>query len=341
MYQSLINKLKSKNDLSQDEAREFIDSVLQGEIPSNILTEFLKLLNLKGFSSEELTGFAKAMRNVSNKVTYNGDVVDNCGTGGDGLKTFNISTTASLIASCSGVCVAKHGNKAITSNSGSADILESAGINIKLSSEQVAICLDKLNFGFMFAPLHHSSMRHVAASRKEIAPDKTIFNLLGPLTNPAQAKRQLIGVYSKSLMKIVAETLIKLGTERAMVIHSADGMDEISIYDKTHVIEINNSEMSSYEIDPKDYFICNSTIADIKVNNADQSLEMMLSVIKNKDTPARMISLLNAAALVYISGKSETISDAVKICENALKSKSVDIKVNELIKLTNSFKNVK
>ena len=321
--------------------REFIDSVLQGEIPSNVLTEFLKLLNLKGFSSEELTGFAKAMRNVSNKVIYNSDVVDNCGTGGDGLKTFNISTTASLIASCSGVCVAKHGNKAITSNSGSADLLESAGINIKLSSEQVSICLDKLNFGFMFAPLHHSSMRHVAASRKEIAPNKTIFNLLGPLTNPAQAKRQLIGVYSKSLMKIVAETLIKLGTERAMVIHSADGMDEISIYDKTHVIEINNSEMNSYEIDPRDYFICNSTIADIKVNDSEQSLEMMLSVIKNKDTPARMIALLNAAALVYISGKSETINDAVKICENALKSKSVDIKVNELIKLTNSFENVR
>ena len=341
MYQNLINKLKSKNDLSRDEAREFIDSVLQGEIPSNVLTEFLKLLNLKGFSSEELTGFAKAMRNVSNKVIYNSDVVDNCGTGGDGLKTFNISTTASLIASCSGVCVAKHGNKAITSNSGSADLLESAGINIKLSSEQVSICLDKLNFGFMFAPLHHSSMRHVAASRKEIAPNKTIFNLLGPLTNPAQAKRQLIGVYSKSLMKIVAETLIKLGTERAMVIHSADGMDEISIYDKTHVIEINNSEMNSYEIDPRDYFICNSTIADIKVNDSEQSLEMMLSVIKNKDTPARMIALLNAAALVYISGKSETINDAVKICENALKSKSVDIKVNELIKLTNSFENVR
>ena len=139
MYQNLINKLKSKNDLSRDEAREFIDSVLQGEIPSNILTEFLRLLNLKGFSSEELTGFAKAMRNISNKVTYNGHVVDNCGTGGDGLKTFNISTTASLIASCSGVCVAKHGNKAITSNSGSADILEAAGINIKLSSEQVSI----------------------------------------------------------------------------------------------------------------------------------------------------------------------------------------------------------
>ena len=142
-------------------------------------------------------------------------------------------------------------------------------------------------------------------------------------------------------MKIVAETLIKLGTERAMVIHSADGMDEISIYDKTHVIEINNSEMNSYEIDPRDYFTCNSTIADIKVNDSEQSLEMMLSVIKNKDTPARMIALLNAAALVYISGKSETISDAVKICENALKSKSVDIKVNELIKLTNSFENVR
>ena len=250
MSLDLINKLKSNNNLSRREAKNFIDSVLQGEIKKNILTDFLKLLNAKGFCAKELTGFAEAMREVSNKVHYDGDIVDNCGTGGDGLKTFNISTTASLIASSSGVCVAKHGNKAITSNSGSADILESAGINIKLTPQQVSVCLEKSNFGFMFAPLHHSSMKYVAESRREIAPEKTIFNLLGPLTNPAGAKKQLIGVYSESLMEIVAETLINLGTKRAMIIHSYDGMDEISIYDKTHVIEINNSEMRKYDIDP-------------------------------------------------------------------------------------------
>jgi anthranilate phosphoribosyltransferase len=333
----LINKLKSNNNLSRSEAKNFIDSVLQGEIKKNILTDFLKLLNAKGFCAKELTGFAEAMREVSNKVHYDGDIVDNCGTGGDGLKTFNISTTASLIASSSGVCVAKHGNKAITSNSGSADILESAGINIKLTPQQVSVCLEKLNFGFMFAPLHHSSMKYVAESRREIAPEKTIFNLLGPLTNPAGAKKQLIGVYSESLMEIVAETLINLGTKRAMIIHSYDGMDEISIYDKTHVIEINNSEMRRYDIDPNEYFSCNSSISSIIVNDAKQSLAMMMSVLKNEDTPARMISLINAAALVYLSGKSESISDGIDICKNSLETNSTYDKLSQLIELTNGF----
>ena len=337
MSLDLINKLKSKNNLSQREAKNFIDSVLQGEIKKNILTDFLKLLNAKGFCAKELTGFAEAMREVSNKVHYDGDIVDNCGTGGDGLKTFNISTTASLIASSSGVCVAKHGNKAITSNSGSADILESAGINIKLTPQQVSVCLEKLNFGFMFAPLHHSSMKYVAESRREIAPEKTIFNLLGPLTNPAGAKKQLIGVYSESLMEIVAETLINLGTKRAMIIHSYDGMDEISIYDKTHVIEINNSEMRKYDIDPNEYFSCNSSISSIVVNDAKQSLAMMMSVLKNEDTPARMISLINAAALVYLSGKSESISDGIDICKNSLETNSAYDKLNQIIELTNGF----
>lgn len=338
MHQSLINKLKSKKNLSQGEAKEFIDSVLQGNIDTNILTEFLRLLNEKGFCAKELTGFAEAMREVSNKVNYNGNLVDNCGTGGDGLKTFNISTTASLIASCSGISVAKHGNKAITSNSGSADILEASGINIKLTPEQVSICLEKLNFGFMFAPLHHSSMKHVADSRRTIAPDKTIFNLLGPLTNPANAKRQLIGVYDKSLMEVVAETLINLGTERAMIIHSYDGMDEISIFNKTHTIEVNNSKIMRYVIDPSDYFLCKSTISSIIANNAEQSLEMMLSVFKNDDSSARMISLINAAALVYISGEAKSIDEGIKVCTQALESNSVNEKLDKLIELTNSFK---
>ena len=305
--------------------------------------QYLVDMYTNGETAQQIAAAASVMREHSIKLPINDEnlktqLVDNCGTGGDGLKTFNISTTASLIASSSGVCVAKHGNKAITSNSGSADILESSGINIKLTPQQVSVCLEKLNFGFMFAPLHHSSMKYVAESRREIAPQKTIFNLLGPLTNPARAKKQLIGVYSESLMEIVAETLINLGTERAMVIHSYDGMDEISIYDKTHVIEINNSEIKRYDIDPSDYFSCSSSMSSIVVNDANQSLAMMMSVLKNEDTAARMISLINAATLVYISGKSESISDGIEICKDALETNSAYDKLNQLIELTNSFK---
>ena len=254
MHKELLQKLKNNNRLTINESKNFIDSVFMGNIPTETLTEVLLMLNKNGFSSEELTGFALSMREASNKVVFNKEVVDNCGTGGDGHGTFNISTIASLIACSTGVYVAKHGNKAVTSSSGSADILESVGININLTPKQVALCLEKYNFGFMFAPLHHLSMRHVAESRKSIAPDKTIFNLLGPLTNPANAKKQLIGVYSKDLMEIIADTLINLDIERAMIVHSNDGLDEISIFDTTDIIEINGSSITKYTLNPDDYF---------------------------------------------------------------------------------------
>ena len=337
MNNILIEKLRNKEKLTRDECSSFIDQVFQGSVDNKILTEVLILLNKNGFSSEELTGFAKSMRLVSKKVVTRNNVVDNCGTGGDGLKTFNISTTASLIASCSGACVAKHGNKAITSSSGSADLLKIAGINLNLTPEQVSICLEQFNFGFMFAPLHHSSMKYVAESRKTIAPDKTIFNLLGPLTNPASARRQLIGVYSKDLMRPMAETLINLGTDKAMIVHSHDGLDEISIYDKTYVLEIDNGDIKSYDIEPRRYFNTKSTIKDITVNDAVSSLKMMMDVLNNIKGPAKDICLINAAALVYISGNSDSIEEAIKLCDESIKSRSVYRKLQNLVKITNSF----
>jgi len=191
----------------------------------------------------------------------------------------------------------------------------------------------------MFAPLHHSSMKHVAASRKEIAPEKTIFNLLGPLTNPANAKKQLLGVYSKDLMSMIAETLVNLGTERAMIVHSNDGLDELSIFDITNVIEINEGDMKKYTVDPKDYFVNEYSMSDIIVNNTAESLDVLNSVISNEPGAARDIALLNAAALIYISGIASTIADGIKLCENALESKKVYNKIKNLITYTNTFNN--
>ncbi len=339
MHKELLQKLKNNNRLTTPESKNFIDSVFMGNIPAETLTEVLLILNKNGFSSEELTGFALSMREASNKVVFNKEVVDNCGTGGDGHGTFNISTIASLIACSTGVYVAKHGNKAVTSSSGSADILESVGININLTPQQVALCLEKYNFGFMFAPLHHLSMRHVAESRKSIAPDKTIFNLLGPLTNPANAKKQLIGVYSKDLMEIMADTLVNLDIERAMIVHSNDGLDEISIFDTTDIIEINGSSITKYTLNPDDYFKGNYSMSDIIVNNKEESLSFLDSIINNSNSAAKNIALINAAALLFISGKSKNIEEGIKLCEDSLKSMRVFNKVRDLIKYTNTFKN--
>ena len=339
MHKELLQKLKNNNRLTTHESKNFIDSVFMGNIPAETLTEVLLILNKNGFSSEELTGFALSMREASNKVVFNKEVVDNCGTGGDGHGTFNISTIASLIACSTGVYVAKHGNKAVTSSSGSADILESVGININLTPQQVALCLEKYNFGFMFAPLHHLSMRHVAESRKSIAPDKTIFNLLGPLTNPANAKKQLIGVYSKDLMEIMADTLVNLDIERAMIVHSNDGLDEISIFDTTDIIEINGSSITKYTLNPDDYFKGNYSMSDIIVNNKEESLSFLDSIINNSNSAAKNIALINAAALLFISGKSKNIEEGIKLCEDSLKSMRVFNKVRDLIKYTNTFKN--
>ena len=335
--QEIITKLKRNQDIDQDESILFMRSVFKGEVEQDVLTEILILLNNKGITSNELTGFAQSMREVSKKVITNREVVDNCGTGGDGIGTFNISTTASFIAASCDVPIAKHGNKAITSNSGSADVLTQAGANINLSPEQVALCIETINIGFMFAPLHHEAMKHVVASRKKIAPEKTIFNLLGPLTNPANSKIQLIGVYEKEKLQLVADTLKNLGAKRAMIVHSEDGLDEISIFNKTNVAEINNSDVIYYTINPDDYNLMDGNMSDILASNTSDSLSLMESVFNNNIGPALNISIINAASLLYLSGTEKSLESAIMACRDAVKDGKAKNKFKEFITFTNNI----
>jgi anthranilate phosphoribosyltransferase len=259
-FQKILDNLKNSQDLSSDEAFIVSEKMFEGSLSDNQIKDILLLLNKKNICSNELIGFARAMRKISTKVEINDKVIDSCGTGGDGLNTFNISTCASFIAAACGVKVAKHGNKAITSSSGSADLLHDAGAKIDLAPEHVSKCIEHMNFGFMFAPLHHQAMKNVANTRKSIAPAKTIFNMLGPITNPANAKIQLIGVYNNEVMHLIANALLELGTSRALIVNSRDGMDEASIYTETDVLEIKNNSIDSYSIDPKDFGIRGNSI---------------------------------------------------------------------------------
>ena len=337
--EKIMDILESGKQPSQQECSEFVNDVFSGRVEQSITTKILKLLNEVGLNSEILTGFAQSMRKASKKVKCNKEVVDNCGTGGDGLHTFNISTTASIIASCCNVYVAKHGNKSITSKSGSADLLSATGIKINISPDNVSDCIDKLNFGFMFAPLHHSSMKYVAESRKEIAPEKTIFNLLGPLTNPADAKRQLIGVYDSNHLEMIAKCLFKLNAIKAKVIHSADGLDEVSLFDKTEVIELLNGKIIHYDFDPSDYFnISNASLNDIKVDSIDESLDMFYSVINNEDSTAKNISILNSAFILTIANDDISIKEAIKECKNVVEKLVVKEKLRDLVSLTQTYK---
>ena len=336
--EKIVDILESGQQPSRSECSFFVNKVFSGGVDKDVITKILRLFNNVGFDAPQLSGFAESMRKASKKVICKKNIVDNCGTGGDAMHTFNISTTASLIASCCEVSVAKHGNKSITSNSGSADLLSGVGIKINLSPEAVSNCIEKLNFGFMFAPLHHSSMRYVAESRKEIAPEKTIFNLLGPLTNPAGAKKQLIGVYDSKYMKVVAKTLSNLGTERAKIVHSNDGLDEVSLFDLTSITSLTNHKIEYYDFDPSDHFdISRSKIDDIRVSSIDESVNMFRGVVNNEPGPARDISILNSAFLLSIAYDDISISEGIKLCRKALDKSLVRDKLEELITLTQSY----
>jgi len=332
--EEITDYLKSGNDLSTDQAFYMSEKIFEGALNDEQIKDVLLSLNKKGVCVDELVGFAKSMRKISSKVEINERVIDSCGTGGDGMNTFNISTCSSFIAAACGVKVAKHGNKAITSSSGSADLLHDAGAKIDLNPEQVKKCIETINFGFMFAPLHHKAMKNVASTRKSIAPQKTIFNMLGPITNPANAKIQLIGVYDKTVMNLVANALLKLGTSRAIILNSRDGLDEASIYDKTDILEIKNNSIESYTIDSSDYGIRGKNFDSIRTNQNISSLEIIFSIINNENSDAKEIAILNSALLVMLY-KEITLEDAIKECRNSLEAYLVRDKFNQYIDFTN------
>jgi len=335
-FKEILDYLKSNHDLSIEKAFYVCEKMFEGTLSDEQIKDVLLSLNKKGICVDELVGFAKSMRKISSKVEIEDKVIDSCGTGGDGMNTFNISTCSSFIAAACNVKVAKHGNKAITSSSGSADLLHDAGAKIDLNPEQVKKCIESINFGFMFAPLHHKAMKNVANSRKSISPQKTIFNMLGPITNPANAKIQLIGVYNKTVMNLVANALLKLGTTRALILNSRDGLDEASIYSKTDVLEIKDNNIQSYTIDSCDYGIKGKNFNSIKTNENRSSLEIIFSIINNEDSDARDISIFNSALLVMLY-KDITLEDAIEECRYSLDSYSVREKFNQYIDFTNQL----
>ncbi len=334
--QQAVSKVVGGSALTADEMVQTMRKIMSGECTDAQIGGLLVALRMKGESVEEIAAAATVMRELATGVTCKtADLVDIVGTGGDGISTFNVSTCSSLVAAAAGIKVAKHGNRAVSSSSGAADVLEAAGVNIDLDAEQVAKCVDTVGLGFMFAPKHHGAMRHAIGPRKDLGM-RTIFNVLGPLTNPASAPKQLIGVYSDHLVVPIAEVLAKLGSKRAMVVHAEDGMDEISIGSKTHVAELRDGKVTSSTIDPAMFSMSQTDTAQIKVGSAQESLSMIKRVLANEAGPARDIVALNSGAAIFIAGIADSHQQGVEKALALIADGGAAAKLDELIDCSNN-----
>ncbi|MBF0265222.1 MAG: anthranilate phosphoribosyltransferase [Gammaproteobacteria bacterium] len=336
--QAAIAKVVENQNLTVAQMHEVMQQLMTGNATDAQIGAFLVALRMKGETADELTGAATVMRELSTKVSVNGDhIVDIVGTGGDGLKTFNISTTCCFVVAAAKGIVAKHGNRSVSSTSGSADLLEAAGVNLNLSHEQVAQCIEQVGVGFMFAPLHHSAMKHAIGPRKELGL-RSIFNLLGPMTNPAGAANQLLGVFSSDWLQPMAQVLKNLGSEHVMVVHSNDGMDEISICAPTKVCELKNGELNSYEINPEDYGLKHDSLNSLVVNSAEESLALVKSVLNNEDSAAKDIVILNAGAAIYCANLVDSIDEGITKAKEVIANGSAKQKLDDLVQRTQGFK---
>ena len=329
--------LAAGKDLSREDMQSVMTLIMSGEATDAQIGSFLTALMIKGETVDEIAGAATIMRDLSAKVpTRSEKIVDSVGTGGDGAKLFNVSTASALVASAAGAAMAKHGNRAATGNSGSADVLEAAGVNITISPDQVGECIDQCGVGFMFAPTHHSAMRFAIGPRKEIGI-RTVFTLLGPLTNPADARYQLAGVFSQLWLKPMAEVYAELGSIHTLVVSSNDGLDEISIADDTRVVEYKNGEFSEYVIGPEQFGIGKADLSAITVTDSKGSLDMINRALGGETGPAADMIALNAGATIYAGDLVETLEDGVARAQEILRDGSALQKLAHLVKVSNSF----
>jgi len=314
-----------------------MNSIMTGQTTDAQIGAFLVGLSMKGETIEEITASAKVMRSLATPVEIKSDkyLVDTCGTGGDGLGLFNISTASAFVVAAAGGKVAKHGNRSISSKSGSADVLESAGVNLNLSPSRISECIAKIGVGFMFAPAHHSAMKHAIGPRKELAV-RTIFNVLGPLTNPAKAPNQVMGVYDKNLIEPIANVLKELGSRHVMVVHSDDGLDEFSIADKTYVAELKDGNVSTYSVHPEDFGLTLGNLKDIRADNADASLALITEAFSGRNGTAKNIISLNAGAAIYVSGLTKSLQSGIDRANQVLSDGSSQKKLDEYIQISNS-----
>ena len=337
--QSAIGKVVNRQDLTDSEMQSVMRAIMRGETTEAQIGGFLIGLRMKGETVTEITAAATVMRELANRVDIDlPNMVDIVGTGGDQSHTFNISTTAAFVIAAAGGNVAKHNNRSVSSKSGSADVLEAAGVKIDLTPEQVRECVEKTGVGFMFAQMHHSAMKHAIGARRELAT-RTIFNMLGPLTNPASVPNELMGVFSKELVEPMAMVLQQLGAKRVMVVHSDDGMDEISISAPTAVSELNDGVISSYLITPEEFNFELAELSDLQVSDTQQSLRMLLDVLDNKPGAARNIVVFNAGAAIYLAGLAYDVATGIEMADTAISSGSARHKLDELVQLTSHFGN--
>ena len=334
--QAAIKMVIAGQDLSAEDMSAVMQQIMTGECTPAQIGGFLVGLRMKGESIDEITAAATVMRELSTRVKVDAKhLVDTCGTGGDASGSFNISTASAIVAAAAGAQVAKHGNRSVSSKSGSADVLEAAGVNLEITPEQVGACIEQVGVGFMFAQKHHSAMRHAIGPRREMAV-RTIFNILGPLTNPAGAPNQVIGVFDGELIEPLAQVLKQLGSRHVMVVHGEDGMDEISISAKTRVAELKDGEVTSYKLSPTDFGMEMADLSELKVDSVEQSLAMIRSVLGNTPGPALDIVCLNAGAAIYVSGLTETLSAGVEKAQSAIADGKASEVLVKLVAKSNS-----
>ena len=331
-----IDKLVNRIDLSEAETVDVMNQIMTGEATPLQVAAFLTALRMKGESVEEITGAARVMREKAHRVNVGSKtVLDTCGTGGDQKGTFNISTTAAFILAGAGVNVAKHGNRSVSSQSGSADVLGALGVKVDAPKERVEQCIAKIGIGFLFAPLLHEAMKYAVQPRRDIGI-RTIFNILGPLTNPAMASHQLIGIYSGELVGMIAHVLKNLGSVRAMVVHGLEGLDEISLCGPTKVAELRDGQVKEYTIEPEQFGLQRCRLEDLHGGSAEQSAVIVKGVLEGKPGPARNVVLLNGGAALYVSGSAATMQDGIRLAAESIDSGKARQKLEQLVEMTNA-----
>jgi anthranilate phosphoribosyltransferase len=324
--------------LSRAQAANAMDAMLDGGAPVAQMAALLVALRMKGETPDEIAGAAQALRARAAKVEVSQErLIDTCGTGGDASHTFNISTASAFVAAAGGARVAKHGNRAVSSKCGSADVLAALGVEVELAPEAVAACIDECGIGFLFAPRHHAAMRHVAPVRKELGL-RTLFNLLGPLANPAGARRQLLGVYAPQLVPVLARTLAELGCDRAFVVHGHGGLDEISTAGPTAVCEVRDGVVRQFELTPEDAGVKRAPLEGLRGGDAQQNAEMLRGVLRGEKGPQRTATLLNGGAALAAAGVCETIADGVRLAERAIDSGAALDRLEQLVKTSQARK---
>ncbi|SVC16805.1 uncharacterized protein METZ01_LOCUS269659 [marine metagenome] len=332
--QEALKKVLDKLNLKEEEMILVMTQVMEGKVEDSQLGAFLTALRMKGETVEEITGAAKVMRDKAEKIKVSQNpIIDTCGTGGDGANTFNISTTAAFVVAGCDISVAKHGNRAVSSRSGSADVLKCLGVNIEASKFTVEKCIDQIGIGFLFAPLMHGAMKHAAGVRKQLGI-RTIFNLLGPLTNPAGANAQVVGIYDSSRLKQIASVLKLLGTRKAFVVHGSDGLDEITLTGETKVCELANGQISEYILKPDSFDLTACEAKDITGGTPEENADILKAILSGIKGPKRDIVLMNASAAICASDKKESLKAAMELARESIDSGSAEQKLNDLCRLS-------